>query len=185
MELSQAIRERRSIRRFKADPVADSAVLECIQAARLAPSWANTQVWRFIVVKDRAIKEALAECLTPSNPARQALLDAPCIVCLAAQRGRAGMKKGEAVTDKGDWFMYDAGIAMEHLVLFAWSLGLGTVHVGAFDARKAGDALAIPGGFSVVAMTPLGYPAEQPEARPRKGLDEILYLDQFGRPYNR
>ena len=91
------------------------------------------------------------------------------------------MKKGEAVTDKGDWFMYDAGIAMEHLVLTAWSIGLGTVHVGAFDAKKAEATLAIPEGFSVVAMTPLGYFEEQPDPRPRKGLDEILYLDQFGK----
>ena len=184
MELSTAIRERRSIRRYKTDPVADTTILECIEAARLAPSWANTQVWRFIVVKDRTIKEAVAEALTSSNPARQALLDAPCVVCLAAQRGLAGMKKGEAVTDKGDWFMYDSGIAMEHLVLAAWSLGLGTVHVGAFDAARAEEALAIPAGFSVVAMTPLGYFEEQPGPRPRKGLDEILYLDQFGKSYS-
>ena len=71
MELSKAIKERRSIRRYKSDPVADTTILECIEAARLAPSWANTQVWRFIVVKDRTIKEALAEALTsPTLPGR-------------------------------------------------------------------------------------------------------------------
>ncbi len=185
MELSEAIRERRSIRRYRKDPVPDASILECIEAARLAPSWANTQVSRFIVVKEQRIKEALQEALTPSNPARQAMLDAPCVVCLAAQRGASGVKKGEAATDKGDWFMYDSGIAMEHLVLTAWSIGLGTVHVGAFDAKKAEATLAIPAGFSVVAMTPLGYFEERPGPRPRKGLDEILFLDQFGKAYNR
>jgi len=185
MELSKAIKERRSVRRYKRDPVPDALILECIEAARLAPSWANTQVWRFIVVKEQLVKEALVEALTPHNPARQAMLDAPCVVCLAAQRGVAGVKKGETTTDKGDWFMYDCGIAMEHLVLTAWSIGLGTVHVGAFDAQKAEAALAIPAGFSAVAMTPLGHFEEQPDPRPRKGLDEILYLDQFGKAYNR
>ena len=102
MELSEAIRERRSVRRYRKDPVPDALILECIEAARLAPSWANTQVWRFIVVKEQRIKEALMEALTSHNPARPAMLDAPCVVCLAAQRGVAGMKKGEADTDKGD-----------------------------------------------------------------------------------
>jgi len=185
MELSEAIKERRSVRRYKKDPVPDALILESIEAARIAPSWANTQVWRFIVVKEQAAKEALQEALTQFNPARQAMLDAPCVVCLAAQRGVAGMRKGEAVTDKGDWFMYDCGIAMEHLVLTAWSVGLGTVHIGAFDAKKAEGALAVPEGFSVVAMTPLGYFEEQPEARPRKSLDDILYLNQFGEAYPR
>ena len=67
------------------------------------------------------------------------------------------MKKGEPVTDKGDWFMFDAGLAMDHLMLFAYSLGLGTVPVGAFDAEKAEEVLGVPEGYSVVAMTPLGY----------------------------
>ena len=185
MELSEAIRERRSVRRYRKDPVPDALILECVEAARLAPSWSNTQVWRFIVVKEQRIKEALMEALTPHNPARPAMLDAPCVVCIGAQRNVAGLKKGETVTDKGDWFMYDCGIAMEHLVLTAWSLGLGTVHVGAFDAKKAEATLAIPDGFSVVAMTPLGYFEERPDPRPRKGLEEILYLDQFGKAYNR
>ena len=90
MDLSEAIRERRSIRRYRKDPVPDALILQCIEAARLAPSWANTQVSRFIVVKEQRIKEALTEALTPHNPAGPAMLDAPCVVCLAAQRGVAG-----------------------------------------------------------------------------------------------
>jgi nitroreductase len=183
MDLSKVIKDRRSIRRYKKDPIADEVILECIEAARLAPSWTNTQESRYIVIKNPGIKEALAGTLTSFNPARQALLDAPCVVCLVSQRNVAGMKKGEAVTDKGDWFMFDGGIAMEHLVLTAWSLDLGTVHIGAFDSKKAEEILAVPEGFSVVSMTPLGYFEEHPDPRPRKGLDEILYLDQFGRSY--
>jgi nitroreductase len=183
MELFTTIETRRSVRKFRKEPVPEELLRKCIEAARLAPSWANTQVWRFVVVKDQKAKAAIAEGLTTWNPGRQALLDAPYLICCVAKRGQAGMKKGEAVTDKGDWFMFDCGIAMEHLVLAAWSLGLGTVHLGAFDSKKVEEVLCVPEGYSVVSMTPLGYPDEQPEARPRKSTDEILFLDGFGKAY--
>lgn len=183
MELSKTIKDRRSIRRYKKDPIADTIILECIEAARLAPSWANTQASRYVVAKDQATREALAGTLSGSNPARQAMIDAPCVVCLVSQRNVSGFKKGEVTTDKGDWFMYDAGIGMEHLVLTAWSLGLGTVHIGLFDARKAEEAIGVPEGFSIVSMTPLGYFEDYPDPRPRKPLEDILYLDRFGRPF--
>jgi nitroreductase len=184
MELSRAIKDRRSIRKYKKDPVADAVIVECIESARLAPSWANTQTSRYVVVKSQAVKEALAGALIGSNPAHQAMLDAPCLVCLVSQRNLSGFKKGEVTTDKGDWFMYDAGIAMEHFVLTAWSLGLGTVHIGLFDAKKAEEALAVPEGYSIVAMTPLGYFEETPDPRPRKALSDILYLDKYGEAFN-
>ena len=103
--------------------------MEILQAARRSPSWANRQVWRFIVVKDQKIKEQLNETLPPTNPARlaSAFVDAPVVICIAAQRWISGYGRGEARTDKGDWFMLDVGIAMEHIVLTAWNFGLGTV----------------------------------------------------------
>lgn len=183
MELSKVVKDRRSIRKYKKEPIADGTILECLEAARLAPSWANTQVSRYVVIKDQAVKEALSGTLGSSNPARQAMIDAPCVVCLVSQRNLAGMKKGEPVTNKGDWFMFDGGIAMEHLVLTAWSLGLGTVHVGAFDSKKAEEILLVPAGFSVVSMTPLGYFEETPDPRPRKPLEEIVFLNEFGRSF--
>ncbi len=183
MDLLKVIRERRSIRKYKKETIPEEILLECADAARYAPSWANTQVSRFIVVKDQGLKEALQGALTSNNPARQALVDAPCVICLAAQRGLSGMKKGEPVTNKGDWFMFDTGIAMEHFVLTAWSFGLGTVHVGAFDAKKVEEILDIPEGYSVVEMVPLGYFDEAPSPTPRKPLKDLLYLDRFGKPY--
>ena len=183
MDLLKAIVERRSVRKYRSDPVPDELILRCIEAARLAPSWANTQVSRFVVVKDRAVKEALAAALTPKNPAGQAFEAAPCLICLVAQRGVAGMKKGEQVTDKGDWFMFDAGLAMDHFTLFAYSLGLGTVIVGAFDAKKAEEVLGVPEGYSAVAMTPLGYFDGPVPPTPRKPLSDVLYLDRFGKAY--
>lgn len=183
MDLLKAITERRSVRKYRSDPVPDGMIVRCIEAARLAPSWANTQVWRFVVVKDPAVKEVLSTTLTPKNPARQAILAAPCLICLVARRGVSGLIKGEPVSDKGDWFMFDAGLAMAHLILFAHSLGLGTVLVGAFDAGKAEEALGVPEGYSVVAMTPLGYFDEPPAPTPRKPLSDLLYLNRFGKAY--
>jgi nitroreductase len=76
--------------------------------------------------------------------------------------------------------MFDVALAMQNLVLTAHSLGLGTVFVGAFDAKKVANILGVPQGFAVVAMTPLGYPDEEPRVRPRKELSEIVFYDKFG-----
>ena len=183
MDLLKVIQERRSVRKYKDTPVPDEIIREILETARRSPSWANTQVWRFIVVKDQKIKEQLRDALSPTNPARQAFVDAPVIICVAAQRGRSGFSRGEAATDKGDWFMFDCGIAMEHIVLAAWNFGLGTVHVGSFDAKKTDEILHIPEGHNIVEMTPLGY-FDDPTTKqtPRKPLSEIVFLNTFGEP---
>jgi nitroreductase len=183
MELLKAIRERRSVRKYKGDAVPEEILVEILEAARRSPSWANTQIWRFIVVKDQKIKEGLLDCLGPNNPARAAIVEAPVVICVAAQRGVSGCHKGTPSTDKGDWFMFDAGIAMEHIVLAAWNFGLGTVHVGSFDAKKAEALLQIPEGYSIAEMTPLGYFDETPRETPRKPFEEIVFLNTFGEPY--
>jgi nitroreductase len=184
MDITKIIKERRSIRKYKNDPVPDEVILDIIDAARASPSWANTQVCQYIIVKDQTTKERLADTLTPTNPARVAMKEAPLVICVVAKKGVSGFYRGEPSTDKeGYWFMFDAGIAMEHLVLMAWNFGLGTVHVGAFDAKKAEDVLSIPEGFSIVEMTPIGYFDEIPKPTPRKKLEEIIYIDSFGKPF--
>jgi nitroreductase len=180
MDFMKVIQERRSIRKYKDAPVPDEIIREVLEAARRSPSWANTQVWRFIVVKDQSIKERLQGTLRPTNPARLAITAAPVLICIAAQRGRSGFSRGEAATNKGDWFMFDCGIAMEHIALTAWNFGLGTVHVGLFDAKKADEILQIPEGYNIVEMTPLGYFDETPGQTPRKLLEEIAFLNTFG-----
>ena len=183
MELLKIIKERRSIRRYKDRPVPEEVLMEILEAARWAPSWANTQTWNAVIVKDTGIKKALKETLGPHNPARNAIEEAPIVICLFAKQGVAGFSKGNAATNKGDWFMFDAGIAMEPIVLAGWNFGLGTVHVGSFDAEKAEGILGIPEGFSMVEITPLGYFDEVPKAPPRIPLAEKLFLDTYGTPY--
>ena len=187
MEVLEAIRNRRSIRQYKTTSVDNKVIELVLGAARWAPSWTNTQCWRFVVVRDSKIKSELANVLSTNNPATDAIRDAPVVIVACAELGKAGYyrgepgKPGEPATDKGDyWYMFDVALAMQNLVLAAHSLGLGTVYVGAFDAKKAATILEVPQGFCVVGMTPLGYPAQEPGPRPRKELSEIVFYDKFG-----
>ena len=180
MEILEAIKTRRSIRRYKTDPVDDRTLETVLEAARWAPSWANTQCWRFVVVRDSATKAKLADTLSETNSAKDAIRNAPLVIAACAELSKAGLKEGKIVTDKGDWFMFDVALAMQNLVLAAHSLGLGTVYVGLFDAKEAARILEVPEGHRFVALTPLGYPAETKEPRPRKELSEIVFNDRWG-----
>ena len=180
MEVLDAIKSRRSIRRYKTTPVDDKTIEVVLEAARWAPSWANTQCWRFIVVRDTGIKDELGTVLSPRNPATEAVSNAPVVIVACAELGKAGCYRGEPTTDKGDWYMFDVALAMQNLVLAAHSLGLGTVFVGAFDAKKAATILGVPEGFCVVAITPLGYPDQDPRPVPRKELSDIVFYDKYG-----
>jgi nitroreductase len=180
VELFEAIKKRRSIRKYKSTPVAEKDLEMVLDAARWAPSWANTQCTRFVVVRDKRIKTELMETLSPNNGARPALAEAPVLIVACAELGRSGYKKGEVRTDKGDWFMFDVALAMQNLVLAAHSLGLGTVHIGLFDAKKAAEILEVPEGFTVVEMTPLGYPDAEGKTTSRKELSEIVFHEKFG-----
>ena len=180
MEVLEAIKTRRSIRKYKTDPIDDKTLQTVLEAARLAPSWANTQCWRFIVVQDGDIKNKLADTLNETNPAMDAIRNAPLVIAACAELSKSGCYDGVPATDKGDWFMFDVALAMQNLVLAAHSLGLATVHVGRFDAKEAANILEVPQGYCVVEMTPLGYPDQIRDPRPRKELSEIVFYDKWG-----
>ena len=189
MEVLEAIKTRRSIRKYKPAPVDDKSVEIVLEAARWAPSWANTQCWRFIVVRDSGVKNRLADALIAvgdrPNRAADAIKSAPVAVVACDELGKSGYyyrEPGGPATDKGDWYMFDVALAMQNLTLAAHSLGLGTVHVGAFDAKRVETILGLPEGFCVVEMTPLGYPEVESVVKPgkRKELSEIVSQDKFG-----
>ncbi len=185
MDVLEAIKTRRSIRKYKADPVDDKTLETLLEAARQAPSWANTQCWRFIVVRDNDTKLKIAETIAAnptlgSNPSINAIKAAPVVIVACAEKGVSGGFHGKQSTNKGDWYMFDVALAMENLVLAATSMGLGTVHVGLFDAQKVEAVLGVPDKFCVVEMTPIGYPEYQPNPRPRKELAEIVFHEKFG-----
>jgi nitroreductase len=179
MDLIEAIKGRRSIRKYRPDPVSEEALQNVIEAMRWAPSWANTQCWEVVVVKDPKVKAELATALSKTNPALSSLTNAPIVLVLCGKKGVSGFYKGLAVTAKGDWLMFDTGIAMQTLCLTAYSLGLGTVVVGMFDHKKVEEILGVPQNVEVVAMTPLGYPAAEGGTSKRKEPSEFIFYEKY------
>ena len=182
MDVLHAIRTRRSHRQYTAAPVTEEELLTVLEAARWAPSWANSQSWHFVAVLDKSVKGRVADALT-GNRASQAVQQAPVLIVCCAEPGKSGCFDGVPVTDKGlSWYMYDAALAMQNLSLAAHAIGLGTVHLGRFDAAKVGAIIGLPENMVVVAMTPLGHVPDDanPPAPPRKQLGEILSYDTYG-----
>ncbi len=195
MELFDAIYNRRSIRKYKSDPVDDKKIEAILEAGRWAPSWANTQCWRFMVVRDPQIRASVADTLMKiklpdrvvDNPGATAIKTVPVLIVVCAEMGKSGGKPGpgggggEFITDKGDWFMFDTALAVQNMVLAAHALGLGTVIIGAFDAPKAEKVLGVPPGYRVVIIFPVGVPDQEGKAPPRKGLSEIVIKNKWGK----
>jgi nitroreductase len=180
MELMQAIMGRRSVRSYTPEAVSREDLDAVLEAARWAPSWANTQCWELIVVEDAGIRQELARTLPEKNPARGAVAQAPVVIAACARTGVAGFFKGQAVTDKGDWLLFDVALALQNLTLAAHARGLGTVHVGFFDSRQAGDILKVPEGLTVVELMPLGHPAATAAVTPRTPLRERVSYNRYG-----
>jgi nitroreductase len=181
MDLMDAIRGRRSIRKYKPDPVPEEVLQTLMEAVRWAPSWGNTQCWKVILVKDSALKSELARAVPKTNPARSTMTEAPVLAVLCGAKEVSGYAGGRPSTAKGDWLMFDTGLAMENLCLAAYASGLGTVIIGMFDHQKVAEVLGVPREVEVVAMTPLGYPATQGAAPKRKDLSEFVFYDRYGK----
>jgi nitroreductase len=176
MEIVQA---RRGIRRYQERDIPEEHLTTILEAIRWSPSWANTQCWEVIVVKDPTVKKKIQETLSPGNPASHAIVDAPVVIALCGKLKTSGYYKQKAATKLGDWFMFDLGIAAQTLCLTAHYLNLGTVIVGLLDHDKAKEALQVPEGFEVVAVIPIGYPAKEAKAPPRKGIGEFVHYETF------
>ncbi len=181
MELLELIKGRRSVRKYKATPISEEDITALLEAGRWAPSWANTQCPKFIVVRDAGVKDELAQTCPPGKRWAATVRDAPVVLVACAELGKSGHFEGKPVTNKGDWYMFDAALAAQNIVLMAYSLGLGTVHIGWFDAEKAGEILGVPKGIVVIELIPLGYPDEEPKAPRRKELSEVVFYDGYGR----
>lgn len=180
MDLMQIIKDRRSVRKFKTDPVSDDLISTILEAGRWAPSWANTQCWRFIVIRDTQIKANLAETKGKGNPAGDAIKSVPVVIAICAELKQSGYYKGEASTEKGDWYMFDTALAAQNMMLMIHNLGLGTVPVGLFDAKQVEQMLQLPENTTVVLLLPVGYPDEKPNAPKRKELGQIVFHNQYG-----
>lgn len=171
MEFYDVIRRRLSVRAYKPDPVPEEVLRRILEAARLAPSAKNYQPWRFIVVTDEKIRQELV----PACRGQSFIAQAPVVICACAIEEQAWKGMG------GYWSAaeVDVTIALEHLILAATAEGLGTCWIGAFIEAEVKRVLQIPEGVKPVALTPLGYPAQEPKPRPRKALEEIVCYNRF------
>ena len=179
-DFMDVIKGRRSVRKYEETPVSDQKLETLIEAVKWAPSWANTQCWEIIVIKDPAIKEKLQTSLpAKGQPATKAIVHAPVVLAVCGKLKSSGYYKDLVTTKFGDWFMFDLGIACQNICLTAHSLGLGTVMVGLFDHDKAGKILNVPSGYELVLLIPLGFPAKQSSAPKRREISEFTHNDIF------
>jgi len=149
------------------------------EAVQWSPSWANTQCWELVVVKDRATKERLQSVLSRTNPASKAMVQAPVVLALCGKLMSSGCYKGKVTTKFGDWFMFDLGLATQSICLAAHDQGLGTVVVGLFDHDRAKEVLGVPEGYELVVMIPIGYPAKGAPAPKRRETAEFVHEGAF------
>lgn len=184
MDAMEAIQTRRSVRKFSDRPVEPEKLQTVLEAARMAPSWANMQCWRFVLVQDREVKARISELSFvaeyfasksyKSNPAQKALAEAPVVIVACAIPGQSGNLRGQ------EYYLTDVGIASENLMLAAHSVGLGSVFVGVFNEDGLRDLLHIPQDIRIVGLFPLGYPqGELRSGPPRKPLEEIVFQEKW------
>lgn len=164
MDFYEVLRRRRSIRSYRAEAVPEKTLSRLAEAIRLAPSACNNQPTRFLFISDPEVRRRLCACYP-----RAWLAAAPVIVVALGNPETAWRR-----FDGSSAHVIDTSIAMEHLVLAAAAEGLGTCWICAFDQQAARQALRLPECWEVVALTPLGYAAEEPPEQSRKPIDETI-----------
>ncbi len=172
MEFYEVIKRRRSIRKYNPRPIPEDILNRILDAGRSAPSAKNIQPWKFIVIKDPGNKKKVAEACRGQHW----IADADVIVCGCALEKIAWGRMGGYMSS----FAVDLAIAMDHIILAAANEGLGTCWIGAFEEKRVKEILGIPEDVRVVALTPIGYPAEEPKDRGRKPLNEIISYERWG-----
>lgn len=184
MDFYDVIKNRKSIRKYESQKVPEDVLMRILDAARWAPSWGNKQCSRYVVVDDPAVISHLAIGMVKT-------FNAPMLIVICADPDQSGHKDGK------DYYLVDAAISFEHLVLAAAAEGLGTCWVGgALNEADVKQQLGIPEKLRVVAMTPLGYPEgglikglmsdalrKMVSADSRKPLSEIVFKNKYGVSY--
>ncbi len=200
MNVMEAIQKRRSIRRFRPDAIPESVLTELLEAARLAPSGSNLQPWRFMVITDskqiadigqmalnqKVFRDAPAvivccgdmSCFAENNrSARYEELNTLGIydeIGIPTEYIRSTMDKGTIIPENIPTVFLNVAIATEHIVLYATSLGLGTLWIGALNRKEVAKYIGLPEDMVIVALLLVGVPAQDPPPRPRLSLDKII-----------
>jgi len=169
MNFIELIQHRYSVRAYKSDPVEENKLQQVLNAARLAPTAANRQPFQLVVIHTAGRQAELKRIY-----ARDWFSQAPLVIGICAFPATAWVRR-----DGKNYADVDATIAMDHLILAAASLGLGTCWVAAFDPAAAREILQIPNDAEPIAFTPLGYAADQPKPKERKSLDTFVRSEHW------
>ena len=169
MNVFEAIGERKSIRKYKDIEVEEEKLEKILESARIAPSAANRQEWKFLVVKNKETRDKLIDAAHGQKFVGQA----PITIVACSTESERVMPCGQYA------YTVDLSIAVSFMILEATEIGLGTCWLGAYDEGKVKEILGIPSDIRVPAMFTLGYADENPVPRPRKALDDIVCYERY------
>jgi nitroreductase len=169
MEFSQLIQMRYSVRAYKPDPVEDEKLAAVLEAARLAPTAANRQPFQIIVIHTEGKKEALQRVYP-----REWFTQAPLMICACGVPRYSWVR-----SDQRRYLDVDVAIVMDHLILEATNLGLGTCWIAAFNAQAARELLGLPEDIEPLIFTPLGYAADRLTVKERKPLEDLVRYEHW------
>jgi len=167
MSLVDVILSRRSIRRYEQKEIPKDVLVQILEAGRQAPSAANRQPWHFIVITDYEIKKELSKGLVNRHIKNSAFT---VVGCAYTGLWHIGTRK---------WSIVGTSIALQNMVIAAWAMGGGSCWIGDFRENKVKQLLNIPDKWEVVALISFGYPAEKPEVKKRKRIEEIVGFNKF------
>jgi len=167
MDLFETVEKRRSIRKFKPNPIPDKDLKKILEAGRLAPSGGNRQPWSFIVVRKPGTKKKLAAVAN----LQRFIADADTVL----------IALGDPAVSKS-LYKQDPMIAIEHMVLASTALGYGTCWIGAFNENDVKEIAKVPENMTVIALLPIGVPDENPPPKPRRAFKEVFFKESYGKP---
>lgn len=169
MNVIDAITSRKSVRKYKDMPIEPEKLERVLEAGRLAPTARNKQDFKIIVIKDKEMRASLTDALYGQKFAT----DAPVLLVVVSTDPNRIMRCDQPAT------IIDSSIVLSFMILKAVEEGLGTCWLGSFYQDKVKDILNVPDEYSVVCMTPLGYPEDEPKGTPRKELKDIISEEKF------
>jgi nitroreductase len=170
MNVIDAIKMRKSVRRYLDRPIEEDKITQVVEAARLAPSASNRQEWRFVIVRDPETRNLIAEAANQ----QRFVGEAPAVIVACADTDEHVMMCGEPC------YPIDVAIALDHMTLVAVEVGLGTCWIGAFNDQRVKDILCIPEEIRVVGLMPIGYPADSSlKEKHRLPLEKIVKYEHW------
>jgi nitroreductase len=174
MDAIECLKTRRSVRRFKDQPIPFELIGNILDAARLAPSAGNIQEWNFILITDYKVREqiSMAACM------QTWMNDAPVHIVVCSNPGKSERYYG----DKGEkvYCLQNAAAAIENMLLAAHAQGLGACWVGACEEDQVKRAVGAPENIRVLGIVPIGYPGEQPQMPEKYPLTDVVFIDKWG-----